>query len=66
MIVVLPALSKPRTKRRIYFSFSLALFTIDMKPISEKNEEGDLSLNYVMKVWKYLKPESAQRYRIYS
>lgn len=38
MIVVLPALSRPNTNRRIYFYFSLAFFTIDMKPIFDNED----------------------------
>lgn len=33
MMVVLPALSRPSTSRRISFSFYLAFLTIDMNPI---------------------------------
>jgi hypothetical protein len=33
IMVVFPALSRPKTKSLIYFYFSFAFFTIDMNPI---------------------------------
>lgn len=47
MMVVFPALSSPKTSKRIYFYFSLDFLTIDMNPISFNYifETRNLNLN---------------------